>query len=78
MKLPIKKMRNPHKLYNIDRTENRAREVQFFMDLEVRTGGNATMLRFFLFNLRGQKAILGYPWFVAVQPRVDWKRGLID
>ncbi len=24
------------------------------------------------------KAILGYPWFTAVQPKVDWKRGWID
>src|SRR6266700_8292963 len=78
MKLPIKKMTNPCKLYNVDRTENRAREVQFFVNLETRMGANVTRLRFFLSNLEGQKAILGYPWFAAVQPRVDWKKGWID
>src|SRR6266576_5918110 len=37
-----------------------------------------TNLRFFLLDLGGQKAIFGYPWFVAVQPRINWKRGWID
>src|SRR5579863_7842346 len=29
-------------------------------------------------NLGENKAILGYPWFAATQPRIDWKRGWID
>ena len=37
-----------------------------------------TNLRFFLSDLREQKAILGYPWFAAFQPCIDWKRGLIN
>ena len=24
------------------------------------------------------KAILGYPWFTATQPKIDWKRGWIN
>jgi len=24
------------------------------------------------------KAILGYPWFAAAQPKIDWKKGWID
>src|SRR6266567_681221 len=78
MKLPIKKMANPRKLYNVDGTENKAGEVQFFTDLKARTGTNITNLRFFLSDLRGQKAILGYPWFAATQPRINWKKGWID
>src|SRR6266566_7173537 len=78
MKLPIKKMANPRKLYNVDGTENKAGEVQFFVNLGTRTGTNITNLRFFLSDLEGQKAILGYPWFAAVQPQIDWKRGWIN
>jgi hypothetical protein len=48
------------------------------MDLETRTGTATTKLRFFLSDLGEHKAILGYPWFVAVQPNIDWKRGWID
>jgi hypothetical protein len=35
-------------------------------------------MRFFLTDLGEHKAILGYPWFAAMQPNIDWKRGWID
>src|SRR6266404_4683896 len=35
-------------------------------------------MRFFLTELGEHKAILGYPWFAATQPKIDWKRGWID
>jgi hypothetical protein len=35
-------------------------------------------MRFFLTNLGDQKLILGYPWFAAIQPNVDWARAWID
>ncbi len=35
-------------------------------------------MRFFLTELGEHKAILGYPWFMATQPKIDWKRGWID
>jgi len=48
------------------------------MDLQVQTGTQRTNLRFFLTDLGDNKAILGYPWFAAVQPRIDWKQGWVD
>jgi hypothetical protein len=76
--LPIKKLLNPQKLFNVDGTENKAGELLFYTDLQVRSGGQNTTLRFFLSDLGEHKAILGYSWFAAVQPRIDWKRGWID
>jgi hypothetical protein len=35
-------------------------------------------MRFFLIDLGEQKVILGYPWFAAMQPKVDWARAWID
>ena len=35
-------------------------------------------MRFFLTDLGEQKVILGYPWFAAMQPKVDWARTWID
>jgi hypothetical protein len=58
--------------------ENKAGELQYYTDLETRTGTTTTKLRFFLSDLGEHKAILGYPWFAAVQPNIDWKRGWID
>ncbi len=41
-------------------------------------GSITTKMRFFLMQLGEHKAILGYPWFVAIQPKIDWRRGWID
>ena len=78
LKLPIKFLEKPHKLFNIDRTENISGELKYYTDLSVQTGTTRTSLRFFLTDLGEHKAILGYPWFAAVQPKIDWKRGWID
>jgi hypothetical protein len=78
LKLPIKRLPKTRKLYNVDGTENKAGELQFYTDLEVRTGKTNTRLRFFLTELGEHKAILGYSWFAAAQPKIDWKKGWID
>ncbi len=76
--LPIKKMTQPRKLFNVDGTENKAGQLQYYTDLTIRTGTTITNMRFFLTELGKHKAILGYPWFAATQPKIDWKRGWIN
>src|SRR5487761_659493 len=76
--LPIKRLKQSRKLFNVDGTQNKSGDLQYFVDLDVQTGTQRTKLRFFLTNLGDNKAILGFPWFAAVQPRIDWKRGWID
>src|SRR5258708_3475255 len=61
-----------------DGAENKSGELHQYTDLQVQTGNNHTNLRFYLTELGEQKAILGYPWFAAAQPKIDWKRGWID
>jgi hypothetical protein len=78
LQLPIQHLKEPRKLYNIDGTPNQSGELQYFIDLQVQTGVQRSTLRFFLSNLGENKVILGYPWFAAFQPRIDWKRGWID
>ena len=78
LQLPIKQMDEPRKLLNVDGTENKSGELRYYPDLQVQTGTNHTNLRFYLTELGEQKAILGYPWFAAAQPKIDWKRGWID
>src|SRR5579863_9456867 len=73
--LPIQHLPTTCKLFNVDGTPNKSEELQYFMDLQVRTGSQHTCLRFFLTNLGENKVILGYPWFAAVQPHIDWKQG---
>jgi hypothetical protein len=78
LRLPIKRLETPQKLYNVDGTENKAGELRFYVDLETQTGTTASKLRFFLLDLGEHKAILGYPWFTAVQPNINWKKGWIN
>ena len=44
----------------------------------MQTGSQRVWLQFFLTDLANQKAILGYPWFTANQPKIDWARGWIN
>jgi hypothetical protein len=76
--LPVKELEKERKLYNMDGTENKAGALKHYTDLSVQTGMQHYNLRFYLSNLGDHKCILGYPWFAAIQPRIDWRKGWID
>ena len=78
LKLPIHPLERPRKIFNVNGTENKSGELKYYTDLEVQTGTTRSPLRFFLTDLGENKAILGYSWFAATQPKIDWKRGWID
>jgi len=78
LKLPIKNLDKPHQLFNVDGTQNKAGMLKHYTDIEVQTGTSRNQLHFFLSDLGEHKAILGYSWFAAIQPKIDWKRGWID
>src|SRR5260370_36504494 len=78
LKLSIKQLPKPRKLFNVNGTENRSGDLCYYTILNVHTGSTTVPLQFFLSNLGEHKAILGYPWFAAVQPKIDWKHGWID
>jgi len=78
LQLPIKRLEEPQSLFNVDGTTNKSGTLQYYTDLQVQTGSQRTNLRFFLTDLGENKAILGYPWFAAVQPHIDWKNGWVD
>jgi hypothetical protein len=78
LRLPIQRLMSPRKLYNVDGTSNQSGDLLYYTDLSVQTGDKRINLRFFLSNLGENKAILGYPWFAAMQPKIDWRRGWID
>jgi len=69
--LPIKMLKEPRRLFNVDGTSNRAGDLKYYTDLETRTGTQTKTLRYFLSNLGDSRVILGYPWFTAAQPKID-------
>jgi hypothetical protein len=76
--LPLTKLPRPRKLFNVDRTENIAGRLEYYMDAQLQTGQQQTMHRFYLSYLGNNNLILGYPWFASTQPNIDWARGWID
>ena len=76
--LPIKRLSAPRPLFNVDGTTNRKGDLLFYSDLKMKTGSITKIMRFFLTDLGHHRIILGYPWFVANQPRVDWAKGWIN
>jgi len=78
LRLPIKKMPHPQKLFNVNGTENKVGQLQYYTNLAICTGSTTTNMQFFLTELGEHKAILGYPWFATTQPKIDWRRGWID
>ena len=78
LRLPFKRLAKPRALYNVDRLKNSQGDIKFYTDLEVQTGEQQKYMRFFLTELGPQQMILGYPWFAAMQPNIDWARGWMD
>jgi hypothetical protein len=78
LRVPIQRLKEPRKLFNVDGTPNKSGELLYFTDLQTQTGTQRHTLRFFLSNLGENKVILGYPWFAAFQPQIDWRRGWIN
>ena len=72
LQLPIKCLQWPQPVYNVDGMRNKNGDIEHYMDLEMQMGSQRVWLRFFLTDLANQKAILGYPWFAANQPKTNW------
>jgi len=76
--LPIQRLAQERRLFNVNGTPNRAGTLEYFTDITTRTGTKRTRLRYFLIDLGDNQVILGYPWFASAQPRIDWVKGWID
>ena len=74
----MRELNEPRLLYNVDRTINKAGEIRWYMDVKVQTRMQHTWMRFLLSDLGNNRIILGYPWFSAVQPNIDWRQAWID
>ena len=73
-RLNVKQLIIPRKIVNVDGTPNAKGEIKYYVDLDMNHGITKVQLRFFLTDIGERDIILGYPWFAAVQPNIDWKR----
>jgi len=72
LKLPFKHLAQERPLFNVDGSANKSGSIKYYTDLEMQMGSKRTNMRFFLTDLGDHKVILGYPWFAANQPKIDW------
>ena len=78
LKLQFKRLPYERPLLNVDGTTNKMGSLKYYVDLQVQMGTKQTNMHLFLTDLGHHRVILGYPWFAANQPKIDWARGWID
>jgi len=78
LKLLTRKLVKPRKVQNVDGTPNKSREILAAVDLLVDNNGQKASHVFFVTNIGQDDFILGYPFFKASNPNVDWSGGCIE
>ncbi len=74
-KIPLKKSQY---IWNIDGTQNKAGSIKEYVDLQVQAGPKKEEMRFLVTHIGEDELVLGYPWLVAFQPKIDWKNAVLD
>ena len=57
---------------------NKAGAITHFVDLQVRCGTTSKDMKFLVTDLGEDKIVLGYPWLVAFEPKIDWKNAVLE
>jgi len=72
LRLGTKKLNLGRPVYNVDGTMNRRGTITHACDLMVKQGNKKVRQRFYVSDLGKDRFILGYPWFRAFNPEIDW------
>ena len=78
MNFPTTELPKLRSVYNVDGTANKEGMITHYMELTMQTGPHKQTYRFYLTNLGNTNIILGYPWFTAKQPKIDWAKGWLS
>jgi len=78
LKLTTRTLVKPRKVQNVDGTPNKSGEISKAVDLLVNNNGQKASHAFFVANIGQDDFILGYPFFEASNPNVDWSGGRIE
>jgi len=72
LRLGTKKLTVPRPVYNVDGTPNIHGTITQTCELRIKQGNKEVKQTFYVTNLGKDKFILGYPWFRAFAPDIDW------
>jgi len=78
LRLTTRKLAKPRKVQNVDGSPNKSGEILEAVDLLVNNNGQEASHSFFVANIGRDDFILGYPFFEASNPNVDWSGGRIE
>jgi len=78
LKLTTEKLAKPRKVQNVDRTPNKSGKILEAVYLLVNNNGQKASHTFFVADIGRDDFILGYPFFEASNPNVDWSGGRIE
>ncbi len=71
-------VQNPIKIWNVNGTHNQDGAITHYTDLQVHTGKETKVLQFLITNLEHDEVILGYPWFTAFKPKIQWREATLE
>jgi hypothetical protein len=77
LKLFTHELDRPRKVCNIDGMDNRLGEVMQEVRMQVAHKSHCQAHRFLVAGIREDDIILGYPFFKAANPMVDWPTGKV-
>jgi len=72
LQLGTKKLNFQRPVYNVDGTMNRHGTITHACNLMVKQGNKKVRQRFYVSDLGKDRFILGYPWFRAFNPDINW------
>ena len=75
LNLLIKRLPYAWPVFNVDGSKNKSGDIKYYTDMMLQTGHQMHTFQFFLTLLGEQTAILGYPWFMAINPKITWAKG---
>jgi hypothetical protein len=75
LNLGTRKIPWPIEIYNVDGTHNQDGKVEWSVHLYIKSGEQQIKTKFFVTNLGRDRIILGYLWFEAFNPKINWREG---
>ncbi|GJE98040.1 polyprotein, partial [Phanerochaete sordida] len=69
---------HPIPVYNVDGTPNRIGSIRNYVEPDMVINGKPMKERLFVTHLGKQEMILGFDWLQKYNPRINWKRGVLD
>jgi len=77
MKLGMRPLQKPRKIWNIDNTENKDGLITHYINLNIQTKNICRDMHFLVTNIRHEDVVLGYPWLSTFEPQFDWTSTVI-